>query len=286
MPKTITEGFKKLRENLEITDLQESTVSTRQTNVREVIEGSLTVVDSFLTGSYRRSTMIAPLKEADVDIFTVLSSSYFEQNGQAAVLDRVRAALKKRYSTPQISRNGQAVTIYFEDFRVDVVPAFHRRGGGFLIPDPPRHRWISTDPRAHVSISTDQNKAHGGYLVPVIKMLKAWNRNRGSLLHSFHLEVIALAVFNGVAIPDYPPAVRFFFDKAFGLVRTPLRDPAGYDSDVGAYLSAADALRVMGHLAADKKKAVAAENLAAAGLVREAYDQWRAIFGDAFPAYG
>jgi hypothetical protein len=35
MPTTINAGFNKLKENLEITDLQSATVSTRQQGVRE-----------------------------------------------------------------------------------------------------------------------------------------------------------------------------------------------------------------------------------------------------------
>lgn len=35
MATTITQSFTKLKQNLEISDLQEETVSTRQTNVRE-----------------------------------------------------------------------------------------------------------------------------------------------------------------------------------------------------------------------------------------------------------
>ena len=66
MATTIPVAFQKLKENLEITGLQKSTVSARQNNVREVVENNLTVLDSFLTGSYSRSTMIAPLKDADV----------------------------------------------------------------------------------------------------------------------------------------------------------------------------------------------------------------------------
>jgi len=77
MATTIQQSFQKLKENLEITNLQASVVSTRQKNVREVIELKMDVLDSFLTGSYSRSTMIAPLKEADVDIFIVLDSKYF-----------------------------------------------------------------------------------------------------------------------------------------------------------------------------------------------------------------
>src|SRR6266536_2265189 len=132
MPRTIAQGFERLKQNLEITDLQAGTVSTRQQNVRAALEDGLTVLDTFLTGSYRRNTMIAPLGEADVDIVAVLDPSYYKWDGQAAVLDRVRRVLLKRYhSTPRISRNGQAVTITFTDFCVDVVPAFNRQGGGY-----------------------------------------------------------------------------------------------------------------------------------------------------------
>lgn len=58
MATTILAAFQKLKENLEITGLQKSTVSTRQNNVREVVEKDLLVLDSFLTGSYSRDTTI------------------------------------------------------------------------------------------------------------------------------------------------------------------------------------------------------------------------------------
>jgi len=78
MATTVQQSFLRFKQNLEITGLQASTVSTRQqSSVREVVERRFGVLDSFLTGSYSRSTMIAPLKEADVDIFFVLESKYF-----------------------------------------------------------------------------------------------------------------------------------------------------------------------------------------------------------------
>src|SRR5690349_16114242 len=117
MPTTIKQGFEVLKQNLEITTLQTSTVSTRQQNVRNAVISELTVVDDFLTGSYKRNTMIAPLAEADVDIFMVLDSKYYEPNGQANLLDRVKRVLKNTYKTPEISKNGQAVTITFTDFK-------------------------------------------------------------------------------------------------------------------------------------------------------------------------
>ena len=126
--------------------------------------------NSFLTGSYRRNTMIGPLGEADIDIFIVLDPRYDEQSGQYSCLRKFGKVLQKTYTkTPAISRNGQAVTITFSDFKVDVVPAFYRNGGGYLIPDFQLRRWIPTDPKKHVDLWTTSNKAHKGDLVPILR---------------------------------------------------------------------------------------------------------------------
>src|SRR4051794_5820563 len=112
MAHTVAQEFGELRSRLEITDLQATAVSVRQQNVREAVKKELSVLDDFLTGSYMRNTMIAPLSGADIDIFFALSSDYFKADGQQYILDKVRDVLKKTYKTPQISRNGQAVTIF------------------------------------------------------------------------------------------------------------------------------------------------------------------------------
>jgi len=127
---TVAQGFSWLRETLQITTLQAQTVSTRQNRVRAAVERGMNVMDSFVTGSYRRSTLIAPLKEADIDICIVLNPEHFNRDRPAALLDKVRSVLLSTYpQTPRVSRNGQAVTISFTDFGVDVVPAFNRKGG-------------------------------------------------------------------------------------------------------------------------------------------------------------
>lgn len=125
MATTIPAGFNLLKSNLEITGLQKTTVSQRQQNVRDAVARDLAVLNSFVTGSYSRHTMIAPLKEADIDIFVVLNPAYFNSNTPASLLDKVRATIKKTYTkTPKISRNGQAVTITFTDFIISVRLSF------------------------------------------------------------------------------------------------------------------------------------------------------------------
>lgn len=288
MARTITQGFDQLRQNLEITDLQGETVSTRQQSVRSALDDGLTVLETFLTGSYRRSTMIAPLKEADVDIVAVMDPSYYQWDGQASLLDKVKRVLLKRYpTTPKISRDGQAVTITFTDFCVDVVPAFNRQGGGYLIPDSIQKRWIETDPKRHVEIWAEANKKHGYKLVPIIKMMKAWNKMHSALLRSFSLETLTLQTLDGVTISDYPSGVRYVFDKARTRIRSGVFDPAGYGGNVASYLDTYEKVnQVVTRLESACQRAVDAEALDSRGRPDLAFDKWRMIFGDYFPAYG
>lgn len=287
MVRTIADAFRVFRTNLEITDLQEQTVASRQQDLRSVLERDFAVRDTFLTGSYRRSTMIRPLKEADVDIFIVLDVSYYREDGKRALLENIRKSLRQTYTkTPDIRPDGSAVTITFSDFKVDVVPAFYRKGGGYLIPSLELNRWIPTDPKRHVDIWTSANRAHNNELVPLIKMLKGWNKSR-NLFKSFHLEVLTLTALQGVTISDYPSGMRFVFDKGIELVRKKLADPAGYSDDVGAHVDTRAKIDLLvDRLTWARNRASEAEALARAGNVAGAIAKWRLIAPNYFPAYG
>jgi hypothetical protein len=293
MATSIQQAFLKLKSNLEISSLQSETVSTRQKTVRDVLANGMGVIDDFLTGSYARSTMISPLKDADIDIFCVLEPRYYQHyNGQnggpAGLLDLTKRTLLKTYTrTPDISRNGQAVTVRFEDFAVDVIPGFNRQGGGYLIPNSIKNSWLSTDPKRHVELVSLSNKAHNGDLVPLIKMIKGWNKENGAFFRSFHLEVLALAIMQNVTISDFPSGARFYFDKARLLVTKQNLDPAGYGDDVGSYINTQEKMQEASRrFQTAYDRAIKAEEHVGRGNVRDAIDMWRKVFGDYFPSYG
>lgn len=293
MATTIDAAFGQFKLNLEITGLQKSTVSSRQQAVRGTVSNGLLVLKDFLTGSYSRSTMIAPLVEADIDIFVVLDNKYYyhydDQNGgQAGLLDLLKRTLKKTYTqTPDISRNGQAVSITFTDFIVDVVPAFDRQGGGYLIPNSISQSWIATDPKKHDEIWAAENKAHDGNLVPLIKMIKSWNKGISNYFMSFHLEVMILQLLHGVTINSFPSGVRYFFDKARTYVTQKNPDPSGCAGDVGSYLNTQVKVNnAVSRVETAYKRALKAEDHAQRYQVRDSIDTWRLIFGNYFPAYG
>jgi hypothetical protein len=288
MESTINNGFEALRRYLEITGLQEATVSARQTNVREAVATQMKVLDSFLTGSYRRSTMIGPLKDADVDIFVVMDPQYHDARGQRSLLDRVKYALAKTYTASDISRNGQAVTMYFSDFRVDVVPAFYRTGGGFLIPDSPAQRWIETNPKIHVEAMSESNKLHSGNLVPLVKMVKVWNRSNGETLRSFHLEMLVRHVATGHTIEAWSTSLLHVFRNMKALIGKTLFDPAGFGDPIGSYIDTYEkAQAVVSRLTTAESRVEAAIDLGHRNKIREAFEKWQLVFGEYyFPAYG
>lgn len=295
MATTIVKGFQKLLENLSITDLQQEAVSTRQQNIRELMEQEMDAKDTFLTGSYKRHTMIGPLKKADIDIFVVLKRSYWWNYDQAGLLDKVKRVLQRAYrETMDISRDGQAVTITFNDFKVDVVPAVQgsliaRFFGfdGFLIANSKTKEWIATNPQKHIEIWSKANKDHDGKLVPLIKMIKAWNKMNGELFSSFHLECLILKIMENVAITDYSSSIKYIFDKARKQALRPVADPAGYNFNVGGYLNDRNKRdQVKSHLETAYARAIKAEQAATSENIQGAFTYWRYIFGDYFPAYG
>jgi Second Messenger Oligonucleotide or Dinucleotide Synthetase domain len=289
---TIADSFARLRSNLEITDFQSTLVSTRQQTIRKTIDNGLKVLDDFLTGSYARSTMISPLSEADIDIFVCLDPAYYTHfnginGGPAGLLELAKQTIRKTYSTtPDISRNGQAVTIRFSDFVVDVVIGFHRLGGGYIIANSEGNFWLNTDPKKHVELMSEANKYHKGNLVPLIKMIKSWNKAHGAFFRSFHLEVLALEAFRNVTISDFPSGLRFFFEKAFTLVRGKNLDPAGYGDDIGRYITPSTVEEASRKFQGAFNTAINAEVYGNRGDPRNAIITWKALMPNHFPAYG
>ncbi len=282
---SVVGSFDLFASRLEITDLQQSTVSIRQQAVRRALARRLHVLDTFLTGSYRRHTMIGPLTAADVDIFCVLHPDYHRPLGQGQLLETVRTVLRETYpSTPAISPNGQAVTIRFTDFVVEVAPGFHRQGGGYLLPSPAERRWIETNPKTHETFIAVANAAHDGKLVPLIKMIKAWNRNSGSRLRSFYLELVVESILRGVRISDYPTGAAYVFDHARRAVAYKQFDPAGLDGGQVAGLARGGVEEAAAALHLAHNRALDAFRLQRAGQTRDARARWRQIFGDPFPA--
>jgi hypothetical protein len=165
---------------------------------------------------------------------------------------------------------------------IDAVPAFEFKGY-YEIPDRILGSWVKSNPEEHKAQSTQKNKELNGRWVPLVKMLKRWNRSAGKPIKpSFLIEVMAHHLVDG-PFTTYPGEVRRFFAAAIDGIMQDWGDPAGLGPPVSDQMtpelrqSAAEVLRK-----AERQAALAAR-LEREGKQGEALAVWRELMGKYFP---
>jgi hypothetical protein len=233
---TVTEAFEKFRQRLELSDTERKDAIRKHTDVRECIRARFNVDRDFLTGSYDRHTKTKPLK--DVDIFFALGNKekHWRDRPAHEVLDEFANCLRDKYGKDAVEPGRRCATVEFEKntkdeegkvLSVDAVPAFEL-SDCYEIPDRTLGKWIKTDPEVHAEESTAKNKALNGKWVPLVKMLKRWNRSAGKPIKpSFLIEVMAQELVDP-PFTNYPGEMRRFFASALAGIAGPWPDPAGY----------------------------------------------------------
>ena len=231
----VSEAFEKFRQRLELSSTEQKDASRRHHEVRECIRKDFDIERDFLTGSYARHTKTKPLK--DIDIFFCLGrdDGHWRKRPPTDVLEAFHTCLADEYGSDSVTPGRRCVTVEFkkhsptadEEGRVlsnDAVPAYDT-DSFYEIPDRDLGIWIKTDPGLHKTEATSKNKELGGKWVPLVKMLKRWNRSAQSPIKpSFLIEVMALEL-TDAPFTTYPAEVRRFFASALDGVRAHSRFP-------------------------------------------------------------
>ncbi len=194
---------------------------------------------SFLTGSWVKKTYIRPLK--DLDCFVVLDTTVYGAMHSDALLNHVIQVFKKQNSNITYEFKAHSVGVHFTSgFSIDVVPAF-KHGLLYRIPqvytNKPRN-WTYSNPNVHNALLAEVDNQYKGLVVPLLKILKAWRKNKSVYIKSFHLELLALRVLKDQTIHNLPQALHMFFSTA-GVCseHACLVDPANPKNIVDAYMS-------------------------------------------------
>lgn len=281
----VDDAFARLKHNLEITKTEESLASSRQRAIPEHLDGYWTIECHFLEGSYRRDTKTKPLK--DVDIFVVLDpdgdEAHFANEPPLNILDDAKRVLSLKWEVVFVDRMAAIVSYGDDVASFEVVPAFPRAAGGYLIPDTKRNTWLPTDPNVHNDISTQKNKECQGKFVPLVKMLKGTNRELGEPVSpSFLLEVMAWDI---VSPPfgRYQDELQVILATAAERIHEAWPDPAGIGPDVNIEMSASEASSAASALADAAEIASHAVWLEDDGQERAAVEEWRKLFGSRMP---
>jgi hypothetical protein len=156
-------------------------------------------------------------------------------------------------------------------------------GGGYHIPDPAAGNWIATNPKRHHELSTAKNGDCDGKYVPLVKMVKAVNRELGEpVAPSFLLEVMALSL---VAAPfgRYQDEMVLFLATAADQLTDEWPDPAGLGSNVNTVMTPTQARLASHALRGAQRVAERAVQLEDDSSERAAIEEWRKLFGSRMP---
>ncbi|MCM3869285.1 MAG: hypothetical protein ND895_01140 [Pyrinomonadaceae bacterium] len=289
---TTDEAFEKFRKRLELSETERRDAARRQSEVRDCIRGGFDIKTDFLSGSYRRHTKTKPLKDVDVLFVLGEKEKWRRDKPPSEMLQAFEECLKAKYSDVQICR--RAVTVEFDKayypedhegkvLSIDAVPAFESGDDEYEIPDKITGTWIKTNPKKHKEQATVKNQDMGGRWVPLVKMVKGWNRaNSKPIKPSFLIEVMAEDLVEPPS-STYPNEVRNCFAAMEASVGDEWSDPAGLGPPVSDQMTQDLITEAKKALREAQRKATLAARAEESGRQGEALRLWREILGDYFP---
>ena len=243
------EYFVRLLTTLNLTDKEREQISEKHLSLREKLREKLPVEDDFLTGSYPRNTMIRPNGDYkyDVDFFLAFSDEDFGEYELPKLLEMVKNALEEiKGEDPDItnivSQNRSIGVEYKNGFQIDVVPAIEiAKDELYKIFDKRTQEPVKSNPKLHGKnlSEANENTESGSVkrLVPIIKLLKAWKRDKCDYVKSFHLELLAVEILKDEPIEKFSSGLTKFFNNASEyLQEASLTDPANSENLIDAYL--------------------------------------------------
>ena len=128
--------------------------------------------DSFLSGSYGRSTAIKDIK--DVDIIVMIDLDHTKTTPEVVVA-WIQSVLQNYYTKVRAQGRSVGVTTT-SGFDLDVVPAvaMSYRQGPLWIPDRDAGAWVSSHPKGQIAFGISRNEATAGYYKHLVKIMKHW----------------------------------------------------------------------------------------------------------------
>ena len=193
--------FSRFLRNIELTENQRQRIINSHTYLRSQLQQFDYVRDTFLTGSYKKNTMIKPPN--DVDIFVVINHSYSEITPNA-VLSKLKRHLLHSYPNSTIRQDKPCIVLDFNHCKFELTPAIEINQYHYpdyypiyYIPVQGGNDWMDVEsPRILEERLTDANQGLNGMLVPLIKMMKVCKRyNNITDKKSFEMEDIVINSF-------------------------------------------------------------------------------------------
>lgn len=287
MAYTIAVSFDTFYTNINLAGSHRDTANRRRDNIVSSLKKNFHVIEAFASGSIPRYTALK--KHADLDVIVALHHGKHMKNKKPSeVLQEVRDVLAG-YKT-NVRKNGQAVTLYYKTWpNVDIVPVSRVVDDdgditSYSIPNMNTEEWIKSKPKRHTSNMTSRAGLCGTNFRRVVTMIKHWNTIHGFYLQSYHIETLALIIFEA-KMDDVTWDVFTFFEKASELVGSYLWHEGAWSDDYLTWDKRQEANKRL-ETARDKSRQAWHCTYGDNDNRKSAIEKWRSIFGSEFPQYG
>jgi hypothetical protein len=134
--------------------------------------------DTFLSGSYARSTAINDINDVDVICTLDINHRITEPEVCLAWIQGILARYYKE-TKPQGRSVGASAA---KGVWLDIVPAtlVSADDGPLWIPDRKAREWVQTHPKGQIAAAVSKNKTTNGYFIQVVKLMKFWRDRLGT----------------------------------------------------------------------------------------------------------
>lgn len=272
----LAQGFDQFRRNLDLGAGQQQQVRERRGRLIGELQQTFRSSAVRPIGSHARGTNIPPV--GDIDLMLVLERPRLDN--PILLLAEVREALSTKYRN--IRLQNRSVGILFGDFDFDIVPALGRTRGGYHIPDSHAGQWIFTNPEQHNELAKRVDRETGAMAIPMVRMLKSWNRQQRIGLKSFHLEVMVLRAL-GTKPKSYAEGTRDVLRSMARAARASCGDPGQSGNRLDTYLSDIERAHISRQCEQASEHLTTAILLEQQGDLAGAIRLARAVFGSPFP---
>ena len=295
---TVAQSFQKFLTNLNPTDKQRQRIQTTRESIDAALVNDPRIFlntqkqTSFLTGSYFRKTIIRPID--DIDLYVrVHYGKHAENRSPISILRLMASAIRRRYpNNTKVNVDAPCIVVKFWDYKFEIVPAvgYSDNSELYSIPAPGSKEWMDCYPNVPDKWLSACNQVNNSLFIPLIKMLKQWNRHNTVELKSFHLELLTEKVFGAVTdIYSFPQGIFDWMysvrDWVWGNNFPFVLEPGKNHTYVDDYLYEKPfRLRVVRNkLDAGLKRAERAWNFYQKGRYGAAKRVWNGMFGPKFP---
>ncbi len=282
----ISEDFKTFLDNIKIDNA--ATIALRYGEVtaslnKEFRDTESKTANSLQVGSYGRWTAIKGISDLDM-IYIMPAGKWdsYKDGGQYRLLHDAKAAIKRRYPSTTVKVDRLVVRVLYNDFHIEVMPAFKLADGSYKYPDTAKGgSWKITKPQAELNEMSEANERKNRNLRRLCKMARAWKNKHGVAMGGLLIDTLAY---------NFLESTDKYDTKSFHYYDYMCRDFFEFLADQPkqseyAALGSRQRVRVKKRFERKAKKAydLCLKAIDASGQKNER-QKWRDVFGNAYPA--